>query len=81
MTGRPIDKMKFKKINIRGARTRFAKGETVYVLPNRMWVYNRWQAPAAIPADENFDNFCNHYRYYNCNSELGNSLAYYVEER
>ncbi len=81
MIERPTDKIKFKKVNVRGARSRFKKGETVYVLPNRMWVYSIWQAPAVIPADSDFENFCAHYAYYNCNSETGKSLAYYVEER
>ena len=79
----------WKKINKRQALKLFEAGQDVYVLPNKANPYSPWIEPALvnlaaqIESDLSFafDMFCNSYRYYNCNNELGNSLAYYVEKR
>lgn len=65
------------------ARKMWEKGEVdVYVLPNKMIPDNMWQSPSMIPTDEyyTFDSFCNSYMYYNCNSELGKTLAFYTKK-
>ena len=55
----------------------------IYVLPCKvMYNNNLWIKPYRIMANslEAFQNEINSYEYYNCNSELGEHLNYYITE-
>lgn len=71
--------MNYEKITKVQARKMHEQGEQVYVLPKNTHPNNMWMSPAEIPAERNFDLFCNEYQWYNCNSVLGKTLAYYKE--
>lgn len=71
------------KITINTARKLFDAGETVYLLPNKVRLGNAWIFPFAVNTNNSsghsFDNIINSYSYYNCNKEVGNSVAFYKE--
>lgn len=54
----------------------------IYVLPCKVMYNNAWIKPYRIMANslETFQNEINSYEYYNCNSELGKHLNYYITE-
>lgn len=76
------------KIDKRTARKNYEAGNIVYVLPNKVRVENDWLIPMPIERyhddplinDLPFDKWLTEYSYYNCNSELGNQLSYYLDE-
>ena len=69
----------FIKITAPTAKKMFANGETVYLLPNKVRLGNAWIPPFAINDADGitFDKHINAYKYYNCNKETGNGIAYY----
>lgn len=71
-----------RKVNVNTARKMFDAENTVYLLPNKVRLGSVWIQPCAIDnkCEESFDSHVNAYRYYNCNNEVGNSVAYYVSE-
>lgn len=70
------------KITKTMARKLFENFETVYLLPNKINPNNVWVRPFAINYDSelSFDGAVNHYKWYNCNNECGNIVAYYVKD-
>lgn len=54
----------------------------IYVLPCKVICNNAWVKPYRIMAKslEEFQSKINSYEYYNCNSELGEHLNYYITE-
>ena len=82
---RESDEMQFQKINVSTARTMYANGETVYLLPNKIRLGNAWIKPVGIcKADSvngssniDFQKQINAFMYYNCNKETGTTVAYY----
>lgn len=54
----------------------------IYVLPCKVRIDNLWMSPYKIVANslEEFQDAINKYEYYNCNSELGEHLNYYITE-
>ena len=54
----------------------------IYVLPCKVRINNIWMSPYKIVANslEGFQDECSKYMYYNCNSELGEHLNYYITE-
>lgn len=54
----------------------------IYVLPCNVRINNMWMSPYKIVTDsyDKFQDKCSEYMYYNCNSELGKHLAYYITE-
>lgn len=68
-------------MNVTSARKSFENGQTVYLLPNKVRLDNAWIKPFAIDDSQGrtFDKVVNDYKYYNCNSETGNNVAYYIE--
>lgn len=73
----------FKRITKSKARKLFDDGYNIYLLPNKMRVDNSWMHPAEINYcfELSFDGAINAYKYYNCNNECGNVVAYYIYER
>lgn len=54
----------------------------IYVLPCKVRINNIWVSPYKIVTNslEGFQDECSKYMYYNCNSELGEHLNYYITE-
>lgn len=54
----------------------------IYVLPCKVRTDNIWISPYKIVANsyDKFQDECSKYMYYNCNSELGEHLNYYITE-
>ena len=54
----------------------------IYVLPCKVRINNIWMSPYKIVANsyDKFQDECSKYMYYNCNSELGEHLNYYITE-
>lgn len=69
-----------KKITIAAARREYAKGTTLYLLPNKVAFQNPWITPTALSnaTGMTFEQVSQHYRYYNCVGSLGTTIAYYV---
>ena len=71
-----------KQINKRKAEKLFKKGIEIYVNPCKLRLFSNWTSPFPIENQETrtFEEFINSIEYYNCNSETGNYLHYFVEE-
>ena len=71
------------KITNKTARKLFDAGETIFLLPNKVRLGNAWIFPFAVNSNNSgghsFDNIIDSYSYYNCNKEVGNSVAFYKE--
>ena len=72
------------RVNKPTARNLFHDGLTVYLLPNKIRLDNKWMLPCPInvlKSDEHsFDVLLANFEYYNCNSETGKGTHYYIEE-
>jgi hypothetical protein len=82
--------MEFKKVNITKARRLYNEGITIYIVPCKVFpdFNNNWIKPFDLNIKEflkenekynNFDSRINNFAYYNCNSELGNYIHFYIE--
>ena len=74
--------MIWKKVDKRKAERVFNGFGTVYLLPSKMRTDNMWMSPMPISLDWEltFVGAVNAFRYYNCNSELGKGVAFYLKE-
>lgn len=72
------------KTTISAARKLFDKGETVYLLPNKVRLGNAWISPFAVNKNNtqghSLENVLDSYSYYMCNKETGTGIAFYKEE-
>ena len=70
-----------KKISRRVARKDYENGDTIYLLPSRIRLDNMWIQPYSINVSSgaDFDRMVNNYKYYNCNSEAGLDVAFYIQ--
>lgn len=73
-----------KKVNKSVARRAYNAGKKVaicpcYVSPFSMW-FGGFYTNDGADSSIDFDKLCNTISYYNCNEELGRTLAYYIEE-
>lgn len=74
-----------KKVNKTQARKLFNKGVTLFLLPSKVGFNNCWISPYRLNINEcenekDFDKIVNAYSYYNCNTDLGKIISYYVED-
>lgn len=69
-----------KKINKTQARKAFNNGVNVTMLPHKASPYSPWFSGASYDNknDKSFDDIVAAITFYNCNSELGYYLAYYI---
>lgn len=73
-----------KRVNYTEAFNRFNKGCYVWLLPCNVRFNNMWMQPYCISYDmeicenKSFSDIVNQYAYYNCNSELGRNVKYFV---
>ena len=79
-----------KQVSLPKARRLFNEGHTIYLHPSKMRFDNVWQSPIPISkkdwdnniadaAIDPFDNVCNHFRVYNCNSDSGKTIHYFIQ--
>ena len=74
-----------KQINKTSARKRFENGETIYFHPSKMRFDNPWQNPVDVQKngrwfkDYSFDTICNYFENYNCDSERGKYIHFFVK--
>ena len=66
------------------AKNAFNDGKNVWLHPCLMRLNNPFQKPycfnKANNDSPNFDTIINHYRYYNCNNQLGTYPIFFVEK-
>ena len=69
------------KIDKKQARKAFNAGKEIRVVPCKCAPSNVWGIGASITraSGYTFDKLVNEFEHYNCNSELGNRAAYYIE--
>ena len=81
--------MEYKKININKARRLYNEGRKIIVKPCKMPIEETmWSSPMELVKKErkefnneiDFDKNINVYKFYNCNSEMGRTLQYYIIE-
>ncbi len=71
----------YERITRRKAETIFNNGGIVYALACRLHPENMWCAPCEVDpnTETSLSGFENAYIYYNCNSETGRKVAYYLK--
>lgn len=69
-----------KRIDKREARSRFYKGEDIYIESCKLNPTSKWSAHPIInkASNEPFNNLVDTFEYYNCNSEIGTYASFYV---
>lgn len=77
--------VKYVRIDKRKARIKFGEGKTIYLIPDRMRLENAWHSLYAISkswikSDQEFDNHVNNYAYYNCGSQCGRTVKYFIKK-
>lgn len=76
----------YKRVDKRVARKEFNAGRVVHLTTSRTYPgspvgsYNI-QLPPDPDRFDTFDDYVNSFKYYNCNSEVGNRVNYYVESK
>lgn len=63
------------------ARKQYNSGKTIYVCPSKLRPGSPWFPEISVNFQQNgnFDTMCNTISYYNCNSEAGQTLTYYIK--
>ena len=74
-----------KQVNKTTARKLWNKGVSIFLHPSKMRFDNPWQQPyltskSTNNVSEDFDQVHNDYRYYNCDSERGKYIHFFVTE-
>ena len=75
----------YKRVDKRVARKAFNTGMVVHVTTSRAYP-GSWvgsydiQLPPDPDRFDTFDNYVNSFKYYNCNSEVGKSVNYFIEK-
>lgn len=72
----------FTRIDKRKARIKYNDGKTIYLIPDMMRLDNAWQHPCPIDnkSGVDFDARVNEFSYYNCDTERGRGVKYFVED-
>lgn len=75
-----------KQVSKRTARKLWEEGKEIYFHPSNMWFDNMWQHPMPASKDgysfagHTFDQVCDSFYYYNCNSESGKYIHFFIKE-
>lgn len=78
--------VKYVRIDKRKAKIKFNEGKTIFLIPDMMRLENAWQSPCPISNNRlsaigaSFDNHVNDFMYYNCDSERGRGVKYFIAE-
>ena len=74
----------YKRINKTQAKNLYKNNKEVYLLPSNVRIGSKWIKPTKIKYNDNvgdaFDSICNEYQFYNCNSEVGKNIWFYMRE-
>lgn len=76
----------FKRVSLIEARKNFEAGNDVLLLPVNVRPDNAWTQPFCVCKDFDscdgytFSDIVNTYAYYNCNSELGRTVKYFISD-
>lgn len=75
----------YKRVDKRVARKQFNTGMVVHLTTSRAYpgsVVGSYdiQLPSDSDRFDTFDNYVNSFKYYNCNSEVGKSVNYFIEK-
>lgn len=72
------------RIDKKKARIKFNAGCTIYLIQDMMRLDNAWQSPCPInmekSSEKDFDKLVNAFQYYNCDSERGRGVKYFIKE-
>lgn len=68
--------MNYQKINKARARRLFNEGITIYLNTNKARM--TWAIPICRTIERTFDVLVNEFSYYNCNSDLGRRVQYFI---
>ena len=71
----------YRRISKIEARKWYNAGETICVCPNNLRPDSPWFSGILVNSQQNgdFDKMCNAVSYYNCNSEAGRYLSFYLK--
>lgn len=78
--------IRYVRIDKRKARIKFAEGTTILLIQDNMRLGNAWQGLCPISNEmysaigNSFDNHVNDFMYYNCDSERGRGVKYFINE-
>lgn len=75
----------YKRVDKRVARKQFNTGMVVHLTTSRAYpggMVGSCDIQLSPDPDslDTFDNYVNSFKYYNCNSELGNRVNYFIEK-
>lgn len=72
---------KYARINKRVARVKYNLGKQIYLIQDMMRLDNAWQRPCPIDnkAERDFDDQVNEFQHYNCDSERGRGVKYFIK--
>lgn len=75
----------YKRVDKRVARKEFNAGRVVHHTTSRTYPGSivgscDIQLPPDPDSFDTFDNYVNSFKYYNCNSELGRNVNYFIEK-
>ena len=75
----------YKRVDKRIARKEFNNGMVVHLTTSRAYPGSiigscNIQMSSDLDSFDTFDNYVNSFKYYNCNSELGNRVNYFIEK-
>ena len=70
------------RVNKTKARKMYNQGKQVYLIQDMMRLDNAWQSPCPIDNKNgrDFDGIVNEFRFYNCDSERGQGVKYFVKQ-
>lgn len=73
---------KFVRVNKTKARIKYNEGKTIYLIQDMMRLDNVWQSPCPVDnkGEREFDDIVNEFRYYNCDSERGHGVKYFIAD-
>lgn len=69
------------RVQRRTAKRLFEEGNEVFITPHKMRFSAQWNPPRSITAgsESKFDDIVNSFIYYQCNTETGKYLSFYVK--
>lgn len=73
----------FVRVNKIRARKLYNEGHTIWMVPDMMRLDNAWQSPCSVSKgtdERSFDTRVNEFCYYNCDSERGRGVKYFVHQ-
>lgn len=73
---------KFVRVNEAKARIKYNEGKTIYLIQDRMRLDIAWQSPCPVDnkGEREFDAIVNEFKYYNCDSECGRGVKYFIAD-